>query len=301
MVVPRPDPNRYIKDAPPRVIDVHVHIPGTGPGGGAGGGLTQETMIDMLAYTAGVLNIWKIGLLGRPGEGNEQALRARDRYPDLFLPMAWVRLDEDTGETILEFKRQGFVGLKFHSSKRDYDDESYYPIYQAAEESRLVCLFHTGIAGGRIDYLQYPPHQQEQRPPAGPEAEFRRRQRGSTYGAKHLRPVLLDTLAMAFPDLQIIGAHLGYGWYDEACAIARWRGNVSFDISGGTVVRRHIIERQLIRKEIHPIKLMWGSDCGIPHMSRELTGWMEEFQRMGLTAEEQDQIFYGTAARIFGV
>jgi hypothetical protein len=297
MSIPMPDPARYIKDAPPRVFDVHVHFPGSGPGGG--GAMSPDSMVDMLAYTAGVLNIWKIGLLGRPGEGNIQALQARDRYPDLFLPMAWVQLDEDSGETILEFARKGFVGLKFHSSKRDYDDESYYPIYKAAEESKLVCLFHTGIAGGMIDYLQYPPR--GPRTESAREREMKDRRRGSTYGAKHLRPALLDTLAVAFPDLQIIGAHLGYGWYDEACAIARWRGNVSFDISGGTVVRRHIIERRLIRSEIHPTKLLFGSDCGIPHMSRELTGWMEEFQRLGLTAEEQDQIFYGTAARIFGL
>jgi predicted TIM-barrel fold metal-dependent hydrolase len=256
-------------------------------------------MVDMLAYTAGVLNIWKICLLGRPGEGNEQALRARDRYPDLFLPLAWVQLDEDSGETILEFKRRGFAGLKFHSSKRDYDDQAYYPIYQAAEESRLVCLFHTGIAGGMVDYLQFPPR----RPRKDTEfdSELRRRRRRSTYGATHMRPVYLDTLAIAFPELQIIGAHLGYGWYDEACAVARWRPNVSFDISGGTVVRRHIVERRLIRSEIHPMKLCWGSDCSIPHMSRELSGWMMEFERLGLTADEQDQIFYGTAARIFGL
>ena len=297
MSVAASHPERYIKDAPPRVFDVHVHFPGTGPG--SRGGHSPDTLIDMLAYTADVLNIWKIGLLGRPGEGNDQALRARDRYPELFLPTAWVRLDEDSGETILDFKRRGFAGLKFHSSQRDYDDTAYYPIYQAAEESSLVCLFHTGIAGGMIDYLQYPP----KLPRTESEMERQRRQqrRGGTHGAVHLRPALLDTIATAFPDLQIIGAHLGYGWYDEACAIARWRGNVSFDISGGTVVRRHIVERRLIRSEIHPMKLCFGSDCGIPHMSRELSGWMMEFERLGLSADEQDQIFYRTAARIFGL
>jgi len=169
------DPERYIKDAPPRVIDVHVHFPSGGLQGQDA--FPPDTMVDMLAYTARVLNISKIVLLGRPGEGNDLALKARDRFPDLFLPMAWVRLDEDSGETILDFKRRGFVGLKFHSSKRDYDDESYYPIYQAAEESRLVCLFHTGIAGGMVDYLQYPPRQP--RKESEFEREMRQRRRGS--------------------------------------------------------------------------------------------------------------------------
>ncbi len=297
MSAPTPPATRYSKDAPPRVFDSHVHFPGGGPGGTSA--LTPDTMIDFLAYTAGVLNIVKIALLGRPGEGNQLALKARDRYPDLFVPMAWVRLDEDTGETILDFKKQGFAGLKFHSSKLDYDDLSYYPVYQAAEESKLVCLFHTGIAGGNIDWLQYPPRVKHE--PSEFERSRRGMQRGSTYGATHLRPALLDTITSAFPDLQIIGAHLGYGWYDEACAIARWRTNVSFDISGGTVVRRHIVERKMIKREINPLKLLFGSDCSIPHISRELTGWMEEFAEMGLTADEQDQIFYRSAARVFGL
>ena len=37
------------------------------------------------------------------------------------------------------------------------------------------------------------------------------------------------------------------------------------------------------------------------HMSRELTNWMQAFDDVGLTAAEQDQIFWGTAAYIFGV
>ena len=32
-----------------------------------------------------------------------------------------------------------------------------------------------------------------------------------------------------------------------------------------------------------------------------LTNWMQSFEEAGLTAEEQDQIFWGTAAYIFGV
>ncbi|MCL4508943.1 MAG: amidohydrolase family protein [Chloroflexi bacterium] len=297
MTVPRPDPNRYIKDAPPRVFDVHVHFPGSGPGGSSA--LAEEFMIDMLAYTAGILNIQKIALLSPPGQNREAPLRARDRYPDLFLPMAWVVLDEDEPELIHQLKTQGYVGLKFHSSLRPYDAAEYFPIYQAAEEEGLVCLFHTGIAGGMVDWLLFPPR--HPLPPNDWERQWKDRRRGKTYSANGLRPALLDTIAQAFPDLIIIGAHLGYGFYDEATAVARWRGNVSFDISGGSVVRRHILERGLIRKEILPLKLCFGSDCGIPHISRELSAWMDAFNAIGLTPEEQDQIFFGTAARLFGI
>ena len=116
-----------------------------------------------------------------------------------------------------------------------------------------------------------------------------------------MQPIFLDGISVAFPELRIIGAHLGYGLYDSAAAVARWRRNVYFDISGGTVVRRHLMERRMLRSEVSTLKLVWGSDCDMAHMSRELTNWMQSFEEAGLTAEEQDQIFWGTAAYIFGV
>jgi predicted TIM-barrel fold metal-dependent hydrolase len=35
-------------------------------------------------------------------------------------------------------------------------------------------------------------------------------------------------------------------------------------------------------------------------MSREVTSWMEAFEALGLSADEQDAIFYRNAAEIFG-
>jgi uncharacterized protein len=53
--------------------------------------------------------------------------------------------------------------------------------------------------------------------------------------------------------------------------------------------------------EIERPKLVWGSDCDMAHMSRELTTWMQAFDELGLSEDEQDQIFRGTAAHSFGV
>ena len=74
-----------------------------------------------------------------------------------------------------------------------------------------------------------------------------------------------------------------------------------FDGDTGAVVRRHIIDREMIYKEILPEKLVWGSDCDVTHMSRELTAWMDAFNKMGMSADDQDKIFYRNAAAIFGV
>jgi uncharacterized protein len=294
----------YVKDAPPRVFDTHVHFPWRARGAPVAS-YSPESMVDMLAYNSHRLNILKVCLLGRPGEGNDLVEQAFQRYPGLIVPFAMILLDETTPDQVHEFAQRAFRGLKIINPRRNYDHPAYFPVYAAAEKERLVCLFHTGIVGGPIDYLQYPPRDERTAVELSREHEQHRRYSGSGeddswYGAGRMQPIFLDGVSVAFPDLKIIGAHLGYGLYDSAAAVARWRRNVYFDISGGTVVRRHLLERNMLRTEVSTRKLVWGSDCDMTHMSRELTMWMQAFEQIGLSAEEQDDIFWGTAARIFG-
>jgi predicted TIM-barrel fold metal-dependent hydrolase len=296
----------YIKDAPPRVFDTHVHFPWRQQRGSRLPIYTADGMTDLLAYNCQRLNIYKVCLLGSPGEGNDNVEKAAARYPNLIVPFAMINVDRTQPPEISEFAERGFKGIKIINPRRNYDDTSYFPLYEQAEKHQLVILFHTGISGGMVDYLQFPPGtnvdvQELSRPMEEnrrwkPESEA-----DSWYGAARMQPIFLDGISVAFPDLKIIGAHLGYGLYDSAAAVARWRRNVYFDISGGTVVRRHLIERNMLRSEVSTLKLTWGSDCDMAHMSRELSNWMQAFADIGLSAEEQDQIFWGTAARIFGV
>jgi predicted TIM-barrel fold metal-dependent hydrolase len=263
-------------------------------------------MVDMLVYNCHRLNILRVCLLGRPGEGNDLVEQAFERYPNLIVPFAMLRLDESSPQEVKDFAARGFRGLKIINPRRNYDHPAYFPSYAAAEERGLVCLFHTGIVGGPIDFLQYPPGDLDTARELSREHEEHRRYNpevadvDSWYGAGRMQPIYLDGVSVAFPELRIIGAHLGYGLYDSAAAVARWRRNVYFDISGGTVVRRHLLERNMLRTEVSTRKLVWGSDCDITHMSRELTMWMQAFDSIGLSAEEQDDIFWGTAAKIFG-
>jgi predicted TIM-barrel fold metal-dependent hydrolase len=295
----------YIKDAPRRVFDTHVHYPWRQRGSKLPI-YTAVGMLDLLAYNCQRLNIYRVCLLGRPGEGNDLVEKAQQRYPDLVVPFAMLDVDQAQPSEVAEFADRGFKGLKIMNPRRNYDDTAYFPLYEEAEKRGLAILFHTGIAGGMIDYLQFPPASWQQADELSKEMESHRRYQpesevDSWYGAARMQPIFLDGISVAFPELKIIGAHLGYGLYDSAAAVARWRRNVYFDISGGTVVRRHLIERRMLRSEVSTRKLVWGSDCDMAHMSRELTTWMQSFDEIGLSADEQDQIFWGTAAHIFGV
>jgi predicted TIM-barrel fold metal-dependent hydrolase len=295
----------YIKDAPPRVFDTHVHYPWRQRGTKLPI-YTAEGMLDMLAYNCQRLNIYRVCLLGSPGEGNNNVEKGVERYPQLIVPFAMLNVDQTQPSDINEFAERGFKGLKIINPRRNYDDTSYFPLYERAEKLGLVILFHTGISGGMVDYLQFPPGDHDQVAALARGMEGNRRWQpesevDSWYGAARMQPIFLDGISVAFPELKIIGAHLGYGLYDSAAAVARWRRNVFFDISGGTVVRRHLLERKMLRSEVSLMKLTWGSDCDMAHMSRELSNWMQAFNDLGLSPAEQDQIFWGTAARIFGV
>jgi uncharacterized protein len=290
-------PSEYLKDAPPRVFDVHVHY-GRRPDESSG--FDQDFRAKMLAYTCDRLNIRKVALLGRRGEDNYQTtLDAWQMFPELIIPMAHIELDVETADDVEQLHERGFVGLKITRPAKDYDNEAYYPLYERAESLGMPILFHTGISGGPIDYLLFHPRDHELAERVSGQME--ERMRGTTRGAARMQPIFLDTISVAFPRLRIIGAHLGYGLYDSAAAVARWRRNVHFDISGGAVVRRHIVDRKMIYTEVLPEKLLWGSDCDIAHMSRELTSWMDAFNSMGMSADDQDKIFYRNAAQIFGI
>lgn len=51
------------------------------------------------------------------------------------------------------------------------------------------------------------------------------------------RPIYLDRVALDFPDLVIVGGHIGYPWTDEAIAVATKHRNVYIDTSAYTVKR----------------------------------------------------------------
>ncbi len=286
----------YLKDAPPRVFDVHVHYPWRRD---VAGPVPAARQVEMLAYTCSRLNIRKVALLGRPDEESWHAtLEAWRALPELIIPLAQVMLDEHDADRVARLHDRGFRGLKITMPRQNYDAEVYYPVYGQAEALGMPILFHTGIRGGPIDYLLFPPRDALTGEHVSREHE--ELSRGTTQGAARMQPIFLDTIAMAFPRLRIIGAHLGYGLYDSAAAVARWRRNVSFDISGGKVVRGHILDRRMIYREVRPHKLLFGSDCDVAHMSREVTAWMDAFDAIGMSAEDQDKIFYRNGAAIFG-
>jgi len=285
-----------------RIIDTHVHYFWWDRN-------RSEGFLEALRAKADEIGIEKIALLGTPGpRGHDQLQKAVETYPELIMGMGWLRLDEDPPSLIDEFADRGFHGIKTLGPSRNYDDEAYFRHYEKAQARGLRILFHTGILGGPVDYLAGGSEDAWKAPPTGAEeeklvAKLSREARGRRYGfsSARMQPIYLDTIAFHFPEMFIIGAHLGWPDYRTACAIARWRPRLFFDVSGGDVVRRHIIDGGYIMNEIRPEKLVYGSDCDLDRMKRDAEEWNRAFIEMGLTEEQRDMIFYQNAARMFGI
>lgn len=154
-------------------------------------------------------------------------------YPDVFINCGRVNLDDtNTIRQVETFKKNGFVGMKFHSPQKNYDDPSYFQIYRLCEEYHLHTLFHTGISS----------HSIKDEPQWGSSAR--------------MRPIYLDTICRQFPRLTIQGAHLGNPWYEEAAEVARWNPTLYFDVTGSTLLKFIKLGTLARMSEI----LWWASD-----------------------------------------
>ncbi len=104
-----------------------------------------------------------------------------------------------------EVENYGIKGLKLHPSYQFFypNEARLYPLYAKAQELGIPIIFHIGSSifkGTRLKYCD---------------------------------PIYLDDLAVDFPDLKIIMAHSGRGfWYNECFSLSRLHPNVYMDITG---------------------------------------------------------------------
>lgn len=154
-------------------------------------------------------------------------------YPDVFINCGRISLDDPNAIRQVEtFKNNGFVGMKFHSPQKNYDNPDYFQIYRLCEEYGFHTLFHTGISS----------HQIKDEPQWGSSAR--------------MRPIYLDTICRQFPRLTVQGAHLGNPWYEEAAEAARWNPKLYFDVTGSTLLKFIKLGKLARMSEI----LWWAGD-----------------------------------------
>ncbi|MGE0058052.1 MAG: amidohydrolase family protein [Dehalococcoidia bacterium] len=305
----------------PRIWDIHVHFPRNFEKPDEDPQAALDHMAERLRETgvvkASLLCPTAGGPMAMRSERNplthESCIEMASKHPDLFVPHAVVDPEVTTYDRVHELHAMGYRGLKQIGVRRPYDTKDYFPVYRAAQELDMPIVFHCGVGGGGIDWLNRHPRRdpdtakrlrEAEKPPADEEAAARQRQRNGPResSAMNMRPFHLETLSNYFPRLKIIGAHLGgTGNYDEAASVARWRRWVYLDLSGGRTIERHAVERGLIGGEIAVEKLIFGSDCKADEVHEHVERFTKIFDDLGLSDEEKDLIWYRNAAELFGL
>lgn len=177
----------------------------------------------------------------------------------------------------------GMRGLKLHPASGWLPhDENVYPLYQLCAQYELPLLIHTGGQPGPMK---------------------------SRFG----RPVYVDDVAADFPELDIIMAHCGYQWWEEALMVCGMKPNCHVDISGwqqllmadpGRFYRR----LRTVVDTVSPWRVLFGSDGPYLNVLCPLTDWVAAFspaasEQYGVEfAEEEFAILKGrAAARLLGL
>jgi len=216
------------------------------------------------------------------------------RRPNRLIGFGSIQLDDPNVLQLIDrFHAAGFRGLgELTGPLKNYDDRSYWPIYERAEKYRMIVLFHTGIVNRRNPGVS------------------------SDVSVDRMRPTTLDLIARKFPKLTVIGAHLGNPDYAWAAEIARWNPNLYFDLSGSTLIKKQ--EDYKFFKT-----LFWWSGIVSPHTPKggpsaferivygsdvfdgdlaEFDGALERYRRMltecGVSPSAQANIFGGTLWKI---
>jgi hypothetical protein len=109
------------------------------------------------------------------------------------------------------------------------------------------------------------------------------------------RPIpYIDQVAIDFPELVIVGGHIGYPWTDEMIAVATKHRNVFIDTSAYTV-RRYPPALVAYLKAHGRDKVMFGSNWPMIPPARALEG----LDQLGLDEKTRAAFLSGNAARVF--
>jgi predicted TIM-barrel fold metal-dependent hydrolase len=209
---------------------------------------------------------------------NEEIAELAHKHSDVAIPFASINPHrgkegvQAARRLITEYNVKGF---KFHPQVQDFDpgDRMAYPLYEVIAEAKLPALFHSGQTGVG----------------AGTPG-------GGGIRLKYGNPMLIDDVAVDFPDMPIILAHPSFPWQEEALSIATHKPQVYIDLSGWSPKYFPPI---LVRyaNTLLKDKILFGSDHPVFSPER----WVKEFEQLDIKPEVRPLIMKENAAKLLGL
>jgi hypothetical protein len=206
---------------------------------------------------------------------NEEIAELAHQNSDVAIPFASI--DPHRGADGVRLAKKlvsdyGVKGFKFHPSVQEFfpNDRIAYPLYEVIAEAKLPALFHTGQTGVG----------------AGTRG-------GSGVRLKYSHPMLLDDVAVDFPDMPIILAHPSFPWQEEALSVATHKPQVYIDLSGWSPKYFPPILVQYANSLLKD-KILFGSDYPVISPER----WMADFDKLPIKPEVRPLILKENAAKL---
>lgn len=212
-------------------------------------------------------------------------------FGEFVIPIPLVDIDTVTPAQIDSLLNRGAKGIKFIAPMHPYSENRYFPLYDIILDHRALAVFHTGY----LSDVLFRPGALLGRP--------------EVVDITHMRPAALDRIARAFPDLNILMAHFGNPWWEEAWTVVRCHKNMYADLSGGTAYRKPMslwkdlftFDGKLDTGTLE--KLCFGTDgsvCfqGIYQCQALIDFYERLYEALGVPAELRERIDRGNLQRL---
>lgn len=216
--------------------------------------------------------------IGRRRIPNEEIAEAARANADLMI--AFASIDPHKGvmgarEARRLIEEHGVRGFKFHPTVQGFQpyERFAWPLYEVIAEYQLPAIFHTGHSGIG----------------SGMRA-------GGGLRVGNSNPMLLEDVAIDFPDMQIVMAHPSWPWQDEALSLCLHKPNIWIDLSGWSP---RYFPPQLVQYANTLLKerILFGSDFPLITPDR----WLADFAKAGFRPEVAPLILKQNAMRLLGL
>lgn len=224
--------------------------------------------MDAAGVGFGLLSAW-CGPGGQDLISNDEVAEWISLHPNRFGGLATVDLDRPMA-AVRELRRRvaaGFLGLRVVPWlwNAPPTDRRYYPLFAECVELGVPFCTQVGHTG-----------------PLRP----------SETG----RPIpYIDQVALDFPELVIVGGHVGYPWTEEMVAVARKHENVYIDTSAYTLRRLPPELVRFMKTGTGQRKVLFGTNYPMITHAHALAGLDE----LGLSDEGRRDFLHGNAERVF--
>lgn len=264
------------------LIDCHVHLNNYHE---AERRPTQENVADLFAKMAQyhvdhavVLTSYKADL-DRPSTEEILKVLAGDPRTTVVEGLRWRGENRTDLFSMEERIRDGLVkGIKLYPGYDRYaiNDPSLESVFRIAAKHTVPVMIHTGDTYSK-------------------QAKVR-----------HAHPLLVDDVAVDYPDVQIVMCHLGNPWFYDAAEVLYKNDNVFADISGLTLGEfSYDFERYMAKRVREMIlymgdpgeQLLYGTDWPLVAMGP----YIDFLDELDLDPEQLENVAWRTAARLFKI